>query len=698
MGGLTESYVTISEAAELEGIGYEAMKKKVQRNQEQYFAKQKKREAGGKDNVLVAVSSLSKPARNAWKEREKLKSFTEGLPGKTAGEGMQEKPWYVDVDADWYMENYKESYYKAVEIGNVVRRFLCLSYGDKAEYAEEFAQQHLGKGARTLYRYAKSYLEASAWADMLQKEDGASYEFLKVLCLCRKPKESGNFPSFTPEVKQCIKNIWFNKDFASNLGTKEMLYSKLQAVAQLNGWEKLPSYQSVTRYINYLMEDEGMRNAWFLASRGEREYKNKVMVKGSRDTKGLRVMQVVMGDEHTFDCWVSYRQPNGKVIAIKPHLAAWVDMRSRVIMGDVLCKDANSDILKQSLLKMIYSEPGGVPEYLYIDNGKDYTAKAMTGRDRNDRGGLGFDNETQGFYKSIGIKDDHRALPYEPWSKAHIERFFRTVCNKFTRWMKSYTGTLTGSKTSDKVDKDIKGMLERGELLTMEEFYVKWHEWLTTVYMHTEHSGLKKMGETYRKPYDCFMNEDRYFKAAPPKSYATMLMMKSENVLVRNVGITRWGYEYRSDELCDYIGRKVDIKYDPDDMAVLYVFDQKGRRICEAYCQELLQIAPKVTQKALEEHLKMQKRQQKRDRERLEEARKPFEEINGQYVGFNEATGGIDLMIGNKKKKPAKVVSMPEDRTYQQGFRAEKREDGPESEYMSRQAENALKKLRAISG
>ena len=266
--------------------------------------------------------------------------------------------------------------------------------------------------------------------------------------------------------------------------------------------------------------------------------------------------------------------------------------------------------------------------------------------------------------------------------------------------MKSYTGTLTGSKTSDKVDKDIKRMLERGELLTLEEFYEKWNEWLTTVYMHTEHSGLKKMGETYKKPYDCFMNEDRYFKAAPPKSYATMLMMKSENVLVRNIGITKWGYEYRSDELCDYIGRKVDIKYDPDDMAVLYVFDQKGKRICEAYCQELLQIAPKVTQKALEEHLKMQKRQQKRDRERLEEARRPFEELNEQYVGFNETTGGIELMIGGKKQeKAAKVITIPTDRTYQQGFRAEKREE-PEadSEYMSRQAENALKKLRTIGG
>lgn len=66
-----------------------------------------------------------------------------------------------------------------------------------------------------------------------------------------------------------------------------MLYEKLTAIANINKWEKIPSYQTVTRYISYLMEDEGMRNAWFLASRGTREYKNKVMVKGSRDTKGL---------------------------------------------------------------------------------------------------------------------------------------------------------------------------------------------------------------------------------------------------------------------------------------------------------------------------------------------------------------------------------------------------------------------------
>lgn len=577
---MAEVYVTLGEAAELEGVKYNTMVRRISRKAETFVTKTEKAETGGKDAVFVAVSSLSKQARNAWKEREKLKSFTETSSGQPEEKPEQEVPWYVNTDIDWYIENYKERYYQGMELGNVVREFLQYDERDRTQYADEFAHKNLGKGQRTLYRYTKAYLEASAWVDKLSKENGVSFEFFKVLCLCRKPKESGTFPSIRPEVKQVIKNIWFDEGFARNLGTREMLYEKLTLVANINKWEKIPSYQTVTRYISYLMEDENLKNAYFLASRGSREYKNKVMVKGSRDTKGLQVMQIVMGDEHTFDCWVSYKQPNGKVIAIKPKLVAWVDMRSRVIMGDVLCKDANSDILKQSLLKMMYSEPGGIPEYLYIDNGKDYTAKTMTGRDRNDRSGMNFDDESKGFYKSIGIKDDHRALPYEPWSKGQIERFFRTVCNKFTRWFASYTGTLTGSKTSDKVEKDIRRMLERGELLTMEQFYEAWHKWLTEVYHQSEHGGLKKMGETHKTPYGCFMNEERYFKAAPPKSYATLLMMKSDNVLVRNIGISKWGYEYRSDELCDYIGRKVDIKYDPDDMAVLYVFDSKGRRIC----------------------------------------------------------------------------------------------------------------------
>lgn len=698
---VAEAYVTLAEAAELEGISYKAMEKRLNRCKEQFVYRHERKETGGKDKVLVAVSSLSKQARNAWKEREKLKGIEIGSGDEKRDD--IEIPWYVDMDQDWYIEHNRTSYFKAVELSKVIQQFMGYCEKDKTEYAEAFAQKYLGKSQRTLYRYVKMYLEADAWAHKMEKEQGGNYDFFKVLCLCRKPKAVGNFPSFTPEVKQCIKNIWFNPEFAANRGTREMLYDKLQAVGKINHWERIPSYQSVARYISYMMEDEGMRNAWFLAANGAIEYRNKAMVKGSRDTKGLQVMQIVMGDEHTFDCWVTYKHPNGAVTPIRPKLVAWVDMRSRMILGDVLCKDGNSDILKQSLLKLIYHDAGSVPQYIYIDNGKDYTAKTMTGYDRKDRrqkkqedkmSGY-FDDTAKGFYRSIGIVDDHEALPYQPWSKGQIERFFGGVCSGFTKWFTSYTGTLTGSRTDAKVPKDIMKLFKAGKLLTIEEFYERWTYWLHEVYAKKVHRGLKQAGESWNTPEEVFENADKYFKAAPPKEYATMLMMRSDSVRVYNTGIRKFGYEYRSDAIFDYIGKTVNIKYDPEDIKTLYVFDQKDKKIGEVYAQELLQITDEVSEGTLK-HIQMQKRQEKRDKQRLEEANIPFEQLNEQYVGFSSVTGGIDLMAEGSARKKAKVVSLPNDRTYRKNNGKIKKEEPLDNAYMQKQAEDAIKRIRAI--
>lgn len=153
-----------------------------------------------------------------------------------------------------------------------------------------------------------------------------------------------------------------------------------------------------------------------------------------------------------------------------------------------------------------------------------------------------------------------------------------------------------------------------------------------------------------------------------------------------------------SDDLCAYINSYVDVKYDPHDMETIYVF-RDGKQVCEAYAQELLAFASEngVEQKALKEHLGRQKRQIKQDRKILEEANISFTEINDRYAGFNEATGGIDLMKGAKPtKKPSKVIAMPDDGTYRSGFRGKKAgEPEKTSEYIGRQAEEALKALRA---
>lgn len=701
MAGL--AYVSLEEAAELEGISYETMKKRAQRSSDKMGVKKASRGSGGKEMTLVAVNSLSKLGQNRWKEREKLKEMAETAADLPEEKTKGQEPWYVNADYEWFEHQYKTEYYKATELGNVIRRFLKESEShsrDLTTFTEEYAQENLGKSGRTFRRMVKDYQQAEAWAAKLSKEDGCSYDHLMVLALCRKPKSCGLFPSIPADMKQAIKNIWFNEDFAVNRRTRQDLYEVLEEIAVNKGWKKLPSYQTVVRYISYLMDDEKLRSAFEYQQKGIRKWKNENMVKRARDTKSLQVLEMLQGDEHTFDLWVMYKAKNGKEFPIRPKLVCWIDTRSRMIFGDLICKDADSQILKESLIKLIYVDlPGQVPRYLYIDNGKDYTSRQLMGIDRKDRHNqaakdrffdMEFDRPTRGFYHDMGIEDEHISMPYEPWTKGQIERSFGTAIEKFSKKFASYTGTLTGSKTDAKVPKEIKKMAEQGKLLTMEEFYEEWKKYKEK-YINRTHRGLRNAGEEFKKPLEVFENEERYIKAAPPRSFAVMALMKSEEALVNNVGIKRFGYYYMDDELLPYINQKIHIKVDPYDVTSIYCINNKGGLICQAQCQELIQFG-KVSDETLQEHRKMQRRQLRAVREELEEANRPFD--GDEDAAHKGVVGGVKLTIGKDGKK-SKVVAMPTDETYRKNKEFRKPN---ECEYMNSQAKKALERLQKMGG
>ncbi len=691
----SEGFVTLAEAARLEDIEYNTLVQRLKRSPEEFVTMEV--QWYGKPMKLLAAASLSPKANRAWQRERRLTAQAAKEqqptpdPSKEEGEDELKRPWYVEVDHHWYIENYRDAYYKALALTEVVRELHNYTGADKTEFSARLAEQH-SLTQRTLYRFAKQYLEGSMWAMKYEQLTGGNYDHLKVLALCRKPKDAGRFPSLTPEVKAAIENIWFDKEFRINQSTVAMLYSELEK-ATLNAECACPSYSTVARYVNHLMEDKGGRTAAVMAERGLRGYKNEIMRKGRRDISSIPVMGIVQGDEHTLDCWVSVDCGNGKTKPVRPVLVAWIEMRSRMIMGDVMCVHANSQTLKQSMLKLVYSY--GAPEYLLIDNGKDYTAKEMTGRDRNDRGGLCFDSETVGFYRSLGIKDDMRTLPYEPWGKAQIERFFGTVCRMFTRWLASYTGTLTGSLTAGKVKKDIQKMHENGELLTLDAFYGLWQKWLHEVYMRREHGGLKEDGEQWTTPLGLFENcPERYERPAPPESYAEVLLMKAERCLVRNIGIKRWGNCYMADELCDYIKDYVDIRYNPEDKTRIICYTTHGKRICEAYAQARLPVGYRLNDPAIGEHKRKQAQQIKREREKLAAWTTPFEERKQEEAPRRPVAGALE--IGELTvKADRKVVALPLDRQYPQEQKA-KRQKPARSEYLDRRGAAALEKLKNL--
>ena len=64
---MQETYITLEEAARFEGVEYEAIKKRVQRNPTRYKTRTEAREGGGKELVLLSTASLERRRPGTWK-------------------------------------------------------------------------------------------------------------------------------------------------------------------------------------------------------------------------------------------------------------------------------------------------------------------------------------------------------------------------------------------------------------------------------------------------------------------------------------------------------------------------------------------------------------------------------------------------------------------------------------------------------
>lgn len=664
---MPEAYIPLENAAILEDIDYEALKKRLQRHPKQYKTQPKPRADGGKDRVLVAVSSLSPRARRIY---SRTNQTGEALGDEIAMDMVNNEtlPWYAQVDCHWYIQNYPKQYEQGKQLAELMREFNDYCGEDRTGFSESFAAAH-GMTQRTLYRNSQDYLTASSWALRYERTTGRSHDHFKVLSLCRKPKESLNsFPSLDPEVKALVENIWFNKAFRANNGTRQMLYTKLVDKCADSG-VPLPSYQTIARYISYLMERQGGSSAEYLARRGLKDWKNQFMYKGVRDTAALPVMEIVVGDVHTLDFWVQVIAANGKAKAIRPKVIAWMDIRSRDFWSYSLCVEVSTQEQKSCFAKGVRQH--GSPKDLLIDNGKDFANNETLGHDRNDR--LADDPEMKGFYSAMGVQQVYRSLPFQPWDKP-IERVFETVINTFSKWFDSYTGTLTGSRTDAKVKKDIDGMLRQGKLFTLEEVYTMFDKWVKEVYRQNKHRGLIDSGDEFHTPADCFENADnRYYKAPPPDSYIAMLMMKAKTASVRPTGIRFNKQLYACESLCQHFNSKVNIRYMPGDDSRIFAFTLQGEYIGEIPLAEKLAPGFYADEEQLVAHKEKQNRQLRDTRQRLNELNTPFAQRPEGENATPRIVGGVELTLSRPPQN--NVVTLPDDTRFSSQTRKRKQND-----------------------
>ncbi|SET61955.1 Helix-turn-helix domain-containing protein [Natronincola peptidivorans] len=205
----------------------------------------------------------------------------------------------------------------------------------------------------------------------------------------------------------------------------------------------------------------------------------------------------------------------------------------------------------------------GIPRKILSDNGKIFISKRAT----------------DVLVKRFGITEEI-APPGTPDIKGAIEALFTWTLRRLTSRLPGY------SKGRDPKELE-KEVLKAG--ITLADFEEAFVQAIVDSY-HQEYDDLRK-----HTRYNLWMLEEKNNKLMVPqwlgsKDELKLLLMKEEKSRkVNTKGISFGNRWYQNITMMgNIVDQRVNIRYDKQDISVIYVYLQDGTYYCEAYSQELL--------------------------------------------------------------------------------------------------------------
>jgi transposase InsO family protein len=208
--------------------------------------------------------------------------------------------------------------------------------------------------------------------------------------------------------------------------------------------------------------------------------------------------------------------PNPKQI----YFIGFIDDATRYIVHGEFYDSRNQSAVEDCLRKAILKE--GLPQRLFFDNGKEFRNKWM-----------------ERACAILGIKLIFTA-PYSPESKGKIERFNRTIGSFLEEVSLKQAGSLS-------------------------EFNGFFNVWLAECYHNREHTGTDSAPET------AYKSSKTPLRFLPADTVAKAFLRLEQRKVDKSGCISFGGKKYEVGVI--YIGRTVDIVYDPADTSVLTVED-----------------------------------------------------------------------------------------------------------------------------
>jgi len=199
----------------------------------------------------------------------------------------------------------------------------------------------------------------------------------------------------------------------------------------------------------------------------------------------------------------------------------FIDDATRYIVHGEFYDNHEATVVEDCLRKAILKE--GVPQRLFFDNGKEFRNKWM-----------------EQACAILGVKLIY-TMPYSPESKGKIERFNRTL--------DSFLAEAALKKAT-----------------SLSEFNDLFNVWLAECYQNREHSGIGAA------PEEAYKSSKVPLRFLPAETVARAFLHSEKRKVDKSGCISFGGRSYEVGVI--YIGRTVDVVYDPADTSVLTVEDK----------------------------------------------------------------------------------------------------------------------------
>lgn len=327
--------------------------------------------------------------------------------------------------------------------------------------------------------------------------------------------------------------------------------------AKQNGFECINKFPTSKTFIRRLRA-EVPEQAIFMARHGDASWNKKYANYVPRDYSELNAGVCWVSDHAQIDVAVSF---NGTVCF--PWVTVFRDAKTSKWLGWFLHADSpNSDHIFQAFYYGVLNF--GIPEDVYLDNGKDYRCKDFAGgrtriikvKHKNNGGSL---------IQNLGI-NIHFALPYNAQTKP-VERDFLKIKEFLSKGFVGYRG----GKITERPEK-LKNEIKNEQIMQFDDFKKLFNRFIEEYLNKRPSKGKVLQG---RCPDELWAEEFTKKKVISKDALKLFCMRTTNNVTIKRNGIfdSQLQISYWAEWMITEKGRKVYIRRDINAYQEAWVFD-----------------------------------------------------------------------------------------------------------------------------